>query len=76
MNKMIQIRNVPEKLHRSLKARAARLGLSLSDYSLSELTRAANRPEIGELLDQIRSLEPVRPKIPFADIIRGERDKR
>ena len=76
MNKMIQIRNVPAELHRSLKSRAAKLGLSLSDYALGELSRSVQKPDINELLDQIRSQEPVRAKISFAQIIREERDKR
>ena len=36
MAKVVQIRNVPDKLHRTLKARAAQAGMSLPDY-LSEL---------------------------------------
>jgi hypothetical protein len=55
MSKMIQIRNVPERTHRTLKARAAEAGMSLSDYLLAELTDAANRPTVEEMrrrLDQ------------------------
>ncbi len=37
MSKMIQIRNVPDALHRKLKARAALEGMSLSDYLLAEV---------------------------------------
>ncbi len=44
MSKMIQIRNVPDGLHRRLKARAAMAGRSLSDYLLNEIRRAAERP--------------------------------
>jgi antitoxin FitA len=76
MNKMIQIRNVPEKLHRDLKAKAARLGVSLSDYALKELRRAAKHASIDEILDELRAMEPVRPSIPAADLIRQERDSR
>jgi antitoxin FitA len=43
---MIQIRNVPEDLHRALKARAARLGMSLSDYLLSEMEMVAEKPTL------------------------------
>jgi antitoxin FitA len=39
MPKMIQIRNVPNTLHRVLKRRAALAGMSLSDYLLSEISR-------------------------------------
>jgi antitoxin FitA len=37
MSKMIQIRNVPDELHRTLKVRAAQAGMTLSDYLLSEI---------------------------------------
>lgn len=46
---MIQIRNVPEKLHRTLKARAAAEGMSLSDYIKRELEESAARPPFAEL---------------------------
>ena len=46
MSKMIQIRNVPDALHRRLKARAAEAGMSLSDYLLAELRRSAERPTL------------------------------
>ena len=48
--KAIQIRNVPDELHRTLRSRAGAAGLSLSDYALGELARAASRPEIAEVL--------------------------
>jgi plasmid stability protein len=40
---MIQIRNVPETLHRELKSRAALAGMSLSDYLLNEIRQVAER---------------------------------
>lgn len=52
---MIQVRNVPDTLHRELKARAARAGMSLSDYLLREIERVAQRPQIEELLDRARN---------------------
>lgn len=75
MNKMIQIRNVPEKIHRELKAKAARLGLSLSDYALDELTRAAKRPSVSEIFDELRKYEPVRPSVSVAELIRMDRER-
>ena len=48
--KMIQIRNVPEALHRKLKARAAEAGMSLSDYLLREMRKTAERPTMEELM--------------------------
>lgn len=46
----VQIRNVPEDIHRTLRARAARAGLSLSDYLLDEITRIAEKPAIADVL--------------------------
>jgi plasmid stability protein len=49
MSKMIQVRNVPEGVHRTLKARAAAAGMSLSDYVKRDLELAASRPSLEEL---------------------------
>lgn len=73
--KMIQIRNVPDELHRSLKVRAAREGTTMSDLILRELPRLAHRPNPQEMLERIRSRGPVAGP-PAADLIRAERDKR
>ncbi|MGH8875627.1 MAG: FitA-like ribbon-helix-helix domain-containing protein [Acidimicrobiia bacterium] len=50
MAKTIQIRNVPDGIHRELRARAARADMSLSDYLLEEVTRFAARPSIADVL--------------------------
>ena len=50
----LQIRNVPEEISKTLKARAAKKGQSLSEYALAELTRIAERPTIEELTERIR----------------------
>lgn len=55
---LIQIRNVPEEVHRLLKERAAREGKTLSDIALAELTRSVKRPTRSELLERISSLPP------------------
>lgn len=55
MGKNVQIRNMPQETHEILKARAARAGLSLSDYLLQELTKSAERPTREELIERIRS---------------------
>jgi antitoxin FitA len=52
--KTIQVRNVPDETHRTLRARAAAAGVSLSDYALGELERAARRPPVAELLARAR----------------------
>jgi antitoxin FitA len=76
MPKMIQIRHVPDELHRTLKARAAKAGMSLSDYLLKEMERLAERPTLEEMRERLHSRPPVNPKTPPADIIRTERDSR
>lgn len=57
--KMIQIRNVPDELHRRLKARAAQEGMTLSDYLLSEIEQVAEKPTLGELMERLAQDEPV-----------------
>lgn len=71
---MIQIRNVPDTLHRKLKARAAVAGTSLSDYLLAEIGRIAALPTRDEMLARLHSRSRVELKVPAADIIRRERD--
>ena len=73
---MIQLRNVPEALHRKLKARAALEGMSLSDYLLNDIRRVAERPTVAELKERLRRRQPVTPRISSADAVRAERDAR
>ncbi len=73
---MIQIRNVPEDLHRSLKVRAAREGLSLSDYLLREIEVVAARPTLEEILAAIRAQGLTRLAEDPSSAVRGERDAR
>jgi len=73
---MIQIRNVPDDLHRTLKARAALVGMSLSDYLLREVRRAAERPSPEELRSRLRERPPVRLRVKPARAVRAERDRR
>ena len=54
MSKMIQVRNVPDGVHRTLKAQAALAGLSLSDFLLAEIRQLAERPTIAELRERLR----------------------
>jgi plasmid stability protein len=75
MGTMIQIRNVPEALHRRLKSRAALAGMSLSDYLLSEIRQVAERPTIDELRARLRSRKEAAPSVPPADAVRAERDR-
>ena len=57
--KLIQIRNVPDDVHRRLKVRAAEQGRTLSDLARGALTEYAARPTMGEVLDRVRSREAV-----------------
>jgi plasmid stability protein len=76
MSKMIQLRNVPDALHRKLKARAALEGLSLSDFLTREARRIAERPTMGEMRARLQA-RPVLDLSPSpTEIIREERDRR
>ena len=74
MPAMIQIRNVPDSAHRTLKARAALAGMSLSDYLLAEIGKVAERPTVEVLRKRIASRERVTPTISPAEVIRQMRD--
>lgn len=76
MAKMIQLRNVPDDLHRTLKSRAALAGMSLSDYLIEEIRRSTDRPPIDELRLRLRSRKAVAPRVPPAEAVREERDTR
>ena len=73
---MIQIRNVPDALHRELKSRAARAGMSLSDYLLREIEKVAEVPTIEEMRLRLHSRPPINPSLSAADAVRAERDGR
>ena len=76
MSRMIQLRNVPDVLHRLLKARAAMAGMSLSDYLLAEIRLAAERPTLGELRERLHRRERVSAPVSAARAVRAERDAR
>ena len=76
MPKMIQLRNVPDELHRRLKSRAALEGLSLSDYLLAEVRKVAECPSVRELRVRLESRERVRLLPAPAQVIRAERERR
>jgi len=76
MSKMIQVRDVPEHVHGTLKARAAREGMSLSDFVKKELERVAERPTMREWLDLARRTKPIPTKPGAAQMIRKLRDAR
>jgi plasmid stability protein len=74
MSKMIQIRNVPDALHRKLKVRAAESGQTLSDYILVELERLSVRPTRDEMLARLHRRSRVTLKTSAAVVIREERE--
>lgn len=76
MSKMIQLRNVPESLHRKLKSRAALEGLSLSDYLLQEIRHLAEFPTPAELRERLAGRAAVEPRISPGEAVRHERDRR
>ena len=76
MAKMIQIRNVPEPLHRTLKSRAAQAGMTLSDYLLAEVREVADLPTVAELTERIRQRTPTDLKSSAAAVIRRHRNAR
>lgn len=76
MSRMVQIRNVPDDVHRKLKSRAAMAGLSLSDYLLLELRRNLDQPTRQELLERLSGRVPVTPRPSPAAMVRRERDRR
>lgn len=69
----VQIRNVPEELHRKLKARAAHAGRSLSEYLLAELRAIADRPNLPEMLERLHRRRPVTLDVSAADLVAAER---
>ena len=73
---LLQIRNVPDDLHRRLKARAALEGRSLSEYALAELRRAMQRPTRRELVERVAAFERTTLTESSADAVRAERDAR
>ena len=75
MPKLLQIRNVPEAVHRKLKARAATLGMSLSEYLLLEIRLAADRPCVEEWRERLASRRRPAKKIDPTAELRRERDR-
>jgi uncharacterized protein YdeI (YjbR/CyaY-like superfamily) len=70
---MIQLRNVPDDLHRKLKARAAAEGMSLSDYILKDVKVQADLPTMKEWLEKLKELPRIVTKETSAEAIRAIR---
>lgn len=73
---MIQVRDVPEELHSILKARAAREGMSLSDFIKRELKHVAERPSMREWLDLVEQIKPIKSERSAVQVIRELREER
>ncbi len=73
MSKMIQLRNVPDALHRTLKARAAIAGMSLSDYLLMEIREIAERPTLNELRTRVQKRGRISLSLDTARLVQEER---
>ncbi len=76
MSKMIQLRNVPDDVHRKLKIRAATEGLTLSDLLVREARRLSEQPSIAELRDRLLARERVTPRVAPARAVREARGGR
>ena len=76
MAKMIQLRHVPDALHRQLKARAVMSGLSLSDFLIREARKIAEQPTPEEMRERLARRDPYRGKISPTAVLREERDSR
>lgn len=73
--KTIQVRNVPDDVHRALRTRAAAAGVSLSDFALAELERVAGRPPVSDLLASARARSGGAPSDAIVEAIRAGRER-
>jgi plasmid stability protein len=71
---MIQLRHVPDDLHRKLKSRAAMEGLSLSDYIIREIRQLEEKPTMKEMMERLARRKPVNLKTSVVEILRASRD--
>jgi antitoxin FitA len=72
--KTIQLRHVPDDLHRKLKSRAAMEGRSLSDYIIREIRQLEEIPTMAEMMERLARLKPVHLKTSPVEILRASRD--
>lgn len=74
MSKLLQVRNVPDSVHRRLKAKAASESMSLSEFLLCELKLVAERPTLTELIARIKTRSPVTLSVPPSEALQRERE--
>ncbi|MBA2697532.1 MAG: hypothetical protein H0U61_02020 [Nocardioidaceae bacterium] len=75
MATVVQIRNVPEDIHRTLRSRAAAAGMSLSDYLLAEIVRVAERPPVVDVLARAGSRTTGASRDVIVEAVRAGRDR-
>ncbi len=76
MSKMIQVRNVPDDVHRALKMRAVAEGMSLSDYIKRELADSVSQLTMEEIDARVRALGPSKVRTQtVVEILRESRGK-
>lgn len=75
MAKMIQVRHVPEDVHKKLTRRARESHLSLSDYLLAELQKSSEQPAPAEILARLAKLRPVASRSAIVRALREERNR-
>lgn len=71
----LQIRNVPDDVHRVLRSRAAAAGISLSDYLLREVSRVAARPPVADVLRAAAARSGGAPSDAILDSVRAARSR-
>jgi plasmid stability protein len=76
MSKMIQIRDVPDDVHKVLKMRAAREGMTLSDYIKRELAHSVAKPTMEEWLERVRQAKPIVGAATSVEAVRALRNSR
>jgi len=76
MSKMIQVRHVPDRLHRELTKRAKARGQALTEYIQDILEREVARPPASEVFDRIEARAPVKLDRSASELIRDERRRR
>ena len=76
MGHMIQIRNVPSDIHREMKSRAAKAGMSLSEYLLREIRQIAETPTLEEMMARLAKRPPAITELTSEEAVRAERDGR
>jgi hypothetical protein len=73
----IQVKDVPETVHATLRRRAAAAGMSLQEYLLGRLIDDANTPTLHEVLDRAGGRAGGRaPLENAAEAVRSDRDAR